>query len=388
MLTSSAPSATSPSGEAVFDLPETAIYCNTAAIGGRLHAVQQAGREALSATARPWQDDPERLPRLAETLREQTAAFLGTEADALAYIPSASYGIAIAAANCRPRAGSRVVLAVGEYPSNRNVWQWLAENDDIAITAARPEPGSDWTEAICAAIDAHTSVVCIPHCYWTDGALFDLERIGRQARHVGAALIIDASQSLGALPLDWQAIQPDFVISAGFKWLLGPYGLGWLWAAPHWRQRGTPLEQTWLARSVDGGFEAMTEQLPAYRSGARRFDCGEYLHPVSLPMATAAMMQLSAWGLQPLSDALGARTAWLRAALASEGLGELMPIGHAPHLCALLPPPGTRDHIAERFKLDHIIVSTRGQGLRVAPHLHVDQQQVAILVDSLRRAIG
>ena len=69
------------------------------------------------------------------------------------------------------------------------------------------------------------------------------------ARAVGAGLVIDASQSLGASPLNLERVQPDFVTAVGYKWLLGPYGLGYLYVAPKWRESGVPLEQSWIARA-------------------------------------------------------------------------------------------------------------------------------------------
>ena len=82
------------------------------------------------------------------------------------------------------------------------------------------------------AIDQGTAVIVVPNVHWTDGALLDLPRIAAAARRLGASLVVDASQSLGMLPLDLAAVQPDFLVAVGYKWLLGPFGLSYLWVAP------------------------------------------------------------------------------------------------------------------------------------------------------------
>jgi len=81
------------------------------------------------------------------------------------------------------------------------------------------------------AIDATTAIVSVPHCHWTDGSKVDLELLSERTHAVGAALVIDASQSLGAGVLDLERVKPDFLTSVGYKWLLGPYGLGYLYVA-------------------------------------------------------------------------------------------------------------------------------------------------------------
>jgi selenocysteine lyase/cysteine desulfurase len=99
-----------------------------------------------------------------------------------------------------------------------------------------------------AAIGEQTAIVAVPHCHWTDGGLIDLVQVGERARQVGAALVVDGCQSVGALPLKIDEVQPDFVVTASYKWLLGPYTLGFMWMAPKHRQ-GTPLEHNWIIRA-------------------------------------------------------------------------------------------------------------------------------------------
>src|SRR5204863_7689637 len=146
----------------------------------------------------------------------------------------------------------------------------------------RSEDGS-WTEPILQAIDAQTAVLSVPICHWTDGALIGIEAVARRARSVGAALVIDASQSLGIVPLDVKELDPDFVVSVGYKWLLGPFGTSYLYVAPR-HQEGRSVEQAWAMRRGSEDLARLTEYQSEFRRGARRFDAGEHQNFILLPM--------------------------------------------------------------------------------------------------------
>ncbi len=120
--------------------------------------------------------------------------------------------------------------------------------------------------------------------------------------------MIDASQSLGACPLDLDRVQPDFLVSVGYKWLLGPYGLGYLYVAPKWHENGSPLEQSWLTRRGSEDFARLIDYRDEYRHGARRFDMGEFPQFVLAPMASAALTQILAWGVGVIERTLSSLT--------------------------------------------------------------------------------
>ncbi len=107
--------------------------------------------------------------------------------------------------------------------------------------------GEGWNSRIIEAIDADTALVALPHVHWTDGTQFDLVEIGRRAREVGAALVVDGTQSVGALPFDVQIVQPDALICSAYKWLLGPYSIALGYFGSRF-DNGVPLEETWLGR--------------------------------------------------------------------------------------------------------------------------------------------
>ena len=367
----------SPADRELFDIPRTITYLNTASIGPRLKAVTEAGRNAIDRFASPWTITADDWFSGPETLRKGFAQFIGVSVDAIALIPSASYGIAIAAKNIPLSANANIVVIEDQYPSNIYAWRRRAQESQATIRTVKRSSHHSLTQAILNLIDANTAVVAIPNCHWTDGELIDLMAVGEAARHVNAALVIDASQSLGALPIDFDAVQPDFVVSVGYKWLLGAYGLGYLYVHQKWSEMGIPLEESWLTRRGSEDFSKLVDYVDDYRTGARRFDFGEFPQFVSVPMSIAAIAQLNQWGASYIQTELSHRTTQIRAICERLGLGLLPVERSANHIVGLKLPPGKPPStLSAALKAANIYVSVRGDTLRVAPHLHTDAEDL------------
>lgn len=280
----------------LFELPDDVAYLNCAYLAPQLRSVTEAGLAGVRRKAAPWQIGPADFFTGAEELRSTFAALLGADAGSIALVPSVSYGIGTAAANIKVGPGQTVVLLAEDFPSDVYPWRAAAQvHGGEIVTVARPAD-DDWTAAVLGAIDERTAVVAVPGCHWTDGTLVDLVAVGEAARGVGAALVVDATQSLGAMPLDLAAVRPDFLVAAGYKWLLGPYSLGYLYVAPQ-HQDGQPLEHNWITRAGSDDFAGLVDYVDDLAPGARRFDVGERSNFVLVPMALAALRQLLAWGV-------------------------------------------------------------------------------------------
>ena len=129
-------------------------------------------------------------------------------------------------------------MLADEYPSGIYTWRDLARETGAEVLTVEPEPGQAWTEAILAALDERVALVCVPNVHWTDGALIDLDAVAQRARALGCKLVVDASQSAGAMPLDVESLRPDYLVAVGYKWLLGPFALSYLYVAPSTARAG------------------------------------------------------------------------------------------------------------------------------------------------------
>jgi selenocysteine lyase/cysteine desulfurase len=369
----------------LFDLPDDVTYLNAAYLGPRLHAVDDAGRAALARTGRPWEISSTDFFSDPEVARERFASLVGGDADGVAIVPAVSDGVATAAKNLPIERGATVVVLDEQFPSNVYEWRAAAERAGATgATAPRP-PDSDWTSAVLDRLDEKTAVVAVPNCHWTDGTVVDLVRVGEAARSAGAALVVDATQSLGVRPLDVGAVQPDWLVVAGYKWMLGPFSLGYSWVAPH-RREGEPLERNWITRSGAEDFTGLVRYTDGFARGARRYDMGERANFHLLPMGIASLDRLLAWGPEHVASYIGGLTDEI-ARGATEMGWDVAPREHrSRHMLGLRRPGGIPDKLPALLNEARVYVSVRGDSIRVSPHVYNDRGDVARLLEVLERA--
>jgi len=366
----------------LFDVPVDVAYLNSAFFGPRLKTVTAAGRDAIDLTATPWDVGPPEFFDPSEHLRSTVGGLLGDDAEGVALIPAISYGIAVAAANLAVGDARTVVVLDEQFPSNIYPWRSkVAREGGEIITVQRSHDG--WTAGILDAIDERTAVVAVPNCHWTDGSYVDLARVGEAARSAGSALVVDASQSFGAMPLDVGTVRPDFVATVGYKWQLGFYGLGYLWVAEQHRI-GVPLEEGWIARKDADDFAGLVDYTDSYEQGSRRFDMGERSNFIGVAMANAAIDQIAAWGIDHIAVSLASVTSTIADRVSELGWSTAPEDQRSPHLIGIRHPKGLPDRLGDRLAEANVSVSVRGNSVRVAPHLHTTQADVDRLLDVLR----
>ena len=371
----------------LFDIPDEVAYLNCAYMSPLSRRVTEAGQRAVARKARPWGITPADFFTDVGEARRLFATLLGGGAgeDDVAIVPSVSYGMAVACANLPLARGRTVLLLDEEFPSVILPWQERArEVGAAAVLLPRPDD-DDWTRVILEAIDERTAVAALPALHWTDGALIDLRRVAVRLREVGAALVVDATQSLGAMPFPMGEVRPDMLVAAGYKWLLGPYSLGFLYVAPRYHD-GRPIEHNWITRVGSEDFTALTryDEVLRFQPGARRFDVGETSNFALIPMAIEALRQILEWGVPRLADTIGALTGPLVERAAALGLEAVPPARRAPHYVGLRFPGGVPPALPQRLAVDQVHVSVRARGaLRVTPHVY----NTAADIDRLLRAI-
>ena len=372
---------------ALFEIPDDVAYLNCASMSPQLRTVTAAGIEAVRSKASPWNLTASDWFTGAEPLRALFGRVVNASAESVALVPSVSYGMAIAAANLRVRAGQSIVVLDREFPSSTYTWRELARRTGARVVTVTREAGASWTDALLAALDDHVAIVATPACHWTDGTLVDLERLAPAVRAAGAALVIDASQAAGAHPIDVGSIRPDFLVSVGYKWLLGPYSLGYLYVDPKWHDRGTPIEQSWITRAGAEDFARLVDYADDFRPGARRFDMGEFSQFTLVPMATAALTQVVEWGVDEIAAGVGAITGRIAGEVSALGCEVARDDERVRHMLGVRLPGGVPPGLTERLAEAKVYVSVRGDSIRVAPHLYNDEADVARFVNVLRSAM-
>jgi len=368
-----------------FDLPDGVAYLNCAFMSPQLRRVSEVGIAAVQRKQRPWRIGPADFFDHLERLRGLFAQLIQGDAEGVAVVPAASYAVSTAAANVSASGESRIVVLADQYPSNVYPWHDLARRSGASVVAVeRPDDG-DWTRAVVESIDERTVAVAVPNCHFMTGALIDVATIGEAARTVGATFVIDATQSLGVLPLDVNEVGADMVVAAGYKWLLGPYSVGYAWTAPHCRD-WRPLEHHWAGREGSEDFAHLTSYTATFRPGARRFDGGEASNFVLLPMALAALETVTEWSVERVAATVEPLTAAVVNGAAAIGL-PVHAEPHARHIVGLRLPVGSPAAVVQGLAEAQVHVSLRGESLRISPYVFNTADDVERLLAALRRAL-
>lgn len=370
-----------------FDIPRDVAYLNCAYMSPLAREVSDAAGKGMALKAAPWTYRPADFFAHTEAARSRFAALAGGSPNDFAVVPSVSYGLAVAAQNLPLRHGQDIVVLADQFPSNLYVWREHAIACGARIVTVKREAGEAWTPAVLAAIGPDTGIVAVPNCHWADGGLVDLESVGAACRAAGAALVLDLTQSLGALPFDVERVRPDFMVSACYKWAMGPYGIGMLYAAPR-HHGGTPIEHNWMNRAGSEDFSRLVDYRNDFQPGARRFDMGEKANPPLLMGAAAAIDMLLGWGIANIAETLGDRNLALGDAARGIGLLAPDPATRAPHFLSLGFPGDVPEGLPERLADKNVFVSLRGRSLRVTPHLYNDDADCERLIAVLKEAIG
>ena len=288
-----------PSQRALFDIPREVCFLNAASWSPLPLATQEAGRKAVARKGRPWLIDQ---AFHSEQLRARPPRRGTTDQcrpEDVALISSVAYGVATAAKVLAVPAGSRVLVLEDDHSSPVLEWMSRSRAGGFSVETVRRPGNGDWTEALLTAIEragaAPIAVASISSVHWSDGGAMDLARVAPALRSRGAALLVDATQSAGVLPLDVGALDPDFVVFPTYKWLLGPYGRAFLYVAKR-HQAGIPWSRRAIGRRAVRAEQDVYFKDADYVGDARRFDMGERDHFISMEMASIGMEMVAEWG--------------------------------------------------------------------------------------------
>lgn len=371
----------------LFDLPDGVVYMNCAAQGPAPIAARDAGRRAVDRKARPWEPERANLGAEMRRSRELFAGFVGAAADDIALTGATSYAMAVAAANLKVEPGRTVVMVEAQFPSNYYIWQRVAARDGARVVIVPKPSDGDWTSAILDHLGPDTGLVALPNVHWVDGGLIDLLPIAAAVHADGAALVIDATQSIGAHPFDVRRLDPDFVACSAYKWLLSPDQSGYLYVAPR-HQHGEPVEHNHATRIGEGPMTLSPGYGDRFREGASRFDQGTADSMIHVPMAVAAMEQIAAWSVEAVAQAVEPLTDRIAGEAEARGWSVPPKAHRAPHFIgiALKQPPSP--DLAERLAAENIHVSLRNGRVRVSPYVFNELAEVDRLFAALDRLIG
>ncbi len=367
---------------------DDAVYLDTAAHAVMPRVAAAAAERAIEANRRPDRVDDATFFEVSDGLRAAIASLIGASPHEVALTTGASTGLQTLAHHMDWRSGDGIVIAGGDFPLHYAVWKAMEARANGRLTIVEPRDGALRVDDVCAAIDERTRVVSISHVRFDTGAVIDTERIADACRASGALLVLDVSQSCGAVPTDVRELGADAMVCAGYKWLLGPYGTGFLWVKDRLLDDLLPGPFYWTGQEARDFFSLRFDR-PEPSRDAKRWDAAESATPFNLNLAALrASIELVA--------RLGPANVLRHGHDLIEALFERLPT----HCTAASPlsrnergafgsftagSPDATAALFHRLLAANFVVSLRQGKIRVAPHLFNSIDQIVMLADDLRR---
>ena len=376
-----------------FNLPDQINYLNCAYMSPLLKEVEKIGHKAVSKKNFPHKITTEDFFINTNKLKKLFANLIkANNYKNIAIIPSVSYGIASVANSININKNEEILVVSEQFPSNIYSWQKLANKNKAKIIVSKSPKikesrGEKWNQDLLNKINSKTKIIALPQVHWSDGTLFNLKKIRKKATENKAYLIIDGTQSVGALPFSVSKIQPDALICAGYKWLLGPYSIGIIYFSDR-LCNGNPIEENWINRKNSQNFANLVNYEPNYKSKAGRFNVGETSNFILTPMLIKSIEQLLIWKPKQIQK--------YTKDISKKAIQKLKELGcfieeepfRASHLFGVYLPKNTNiENLKNKLSKKNIYVSFRGSAIRISPHLYNTKHDFEKLITCFKKVI-
>ena len=368
--------------------PEGRVFINAAYMSPKPLPALEAMQRTVARLASPdfGADEVFEPP---ERVGKQLARLVGGDARRYSLTGSASFGIAVVAWNLRVQAEALVgkrrrILGVdGQFPSNVQPWKRLAAQG-FELHLVRGGVGA--SARLIDAIDERTALVATEPLSWTDGLRIDTAAVCAAARERGALMLLDVTQSAGVDAPIADDLAVDVIVGAGYKWMLGPYGVGYMRLSEDLQERLEPLEANWKNFAGSSDFNRLTEYATDFASPAAKFDHGESSAFVRLAGWEASLVVLLQVGVEAIRAHAEAFGAELREALDPKRfeLSDFETGLQAAHLFRVAPRrSGEFETLSAALDSAGVSVSRRNGGWRLSPHVYNGASDVQRFVAAL-----
>ena len=369
-----------------FSQDSNLIYLNHAAVAPwpqcTYEAVEQFARENMQTGAQHYPDWIKTEKQLRERLRRLLNA---KSTDSIALLKNTSEALSVIAYGLDWKQGDNVVLAEQEFPSNRIVWESL-RNLGVEARVVRLPDFNNPEKALIEAMDGHTRLLTTSSVHYANGLRMDMERLGEACRKQGSLFCIDAIQSLGAFALDVTALQADFVVADGHKWMLGAEGLAVFYCRPERLETLSLHQYGWHMVQHAGDFDRSDWQ-PA--SDARRFECGSP-NMLGIHALNASLGLLEETGLNTVSDSISNNMSYLIDNIGNIGSVELcsptLPQRRAGIFTFKVNNLDPR-RLHQYLMSNQVICAQRGDGIRLSPHFYNTEEQLKTALNIIKQGV-
>lgn len=358
-------------------------YLNMATQGALPRAAVRAAQAAVEWKSRPHTIPGDAYFGLPDRIRALIARIINAQPQEIAITAGASGGLLALAHSVEWKQEDEILIAAGEFPAHRATWMPLAQAGRLKVITVHPQGRFLTADDFLPLIGPRTRLISASLVRFDNAVRVDAPRLAEACHRVGAWLLLDVSQCAGAMPIDAPTIGADFMVCAGYKWMLSPYGTGFFWARQAVAESLRPGPLYWQAVEGAAEFHALTSSEMKPARGARRWDSAE----------TASFFNLAAMekGLEFVLQA-GVENIWKHNLALIELMNERLPrdrciaaspvdpAARGPFACIAARSPEKTGDLYARLTQANVIVGLREGNIRVAPYLFNSPRDIDRLI--------
>jgi len=331
---------------------------------------------------------PQRIPDsmffdVPNRIRASIAKLIAAKPTEIALTTGASTGMAAVAFGLKWQPGDEVVTAKGEFPMQYATWKPMEEREGIKLKVVAPRERFLAAEDIIAAITPKTRLVSVSHVRFDTGGMIDAAKVADACHAQGALFVLDVSQSCGAVPMRVAELGADFVVCAGYKWLLGPFGTGFFWAKSEHLANIRPGPFYWMATGGADNFAALATSDPKPGHDSKRWDAAETATYFNNAAVDASLEFVLRAGPDTVLAHNHKLIDFLFERLPKDRCVPASPLEHSqrgPYGCFTARKPETTAALYERLRKENVITSLREGNIRVSPYLYNTERDIDRLI--------
>ncbi len=367
------------------EFPWTAdtVYLNHASIGPIPERTRRALDDFTARRTAPHLLPDRDLQAVLQQARETVARVINAEPGEIALATNTSHGLNLAARALPLEPGDTVLVSDREFPANVYPWLLLRRRGiEVELAPCTREGWPDEDYLVERLADPRVRVLAVSFVQFSNGYRVDLARLGAAARANGTFLVVDAIQGVGNSPLDVRATPVDVLACGGQKWLLSPWGSGFVYVRRELVSALVPPVAGWMAFEGTDDFSRLTEYHPVFRPDARRFEMVTLAFQDFYGMIESLRLLLEV-GIRDIAELTrGAHEPVVRWADA-RGVRVVSPRDdehRSAIVCVAPPKPAEAYHALKRA---HIVCSLREGAIRLAPHCYNTIEEMEKVVEVL-----
>jgi selenocysteine lyase/cysteine desulfurase len=368
---------------------DDATYLNFAAHAAIPRVALNAVRLSAEAKMRPHIVDDQTFFSVAASLRQTLATLIGASPDEVALTSGAGAGLAAIAYALKWSDGDEVICSRGEFPVQYATWKPMEAREGIKVRIAVPQGQFVQSDDLVAALTPSTRVVSVSHVRFDDGSMLDVSSLAAACKRNGTLLVLDVSQSCGAVPMNVRTLGADFIVCAGYKYLLSPWGTGFLWMRKENLDSLRPGPYNWLSQGVES-FARLNYVDPEPAPTLSRWDSAETasIYNFNLTVMEASAKFVLEAGPSLLRDHNQALIDYFFERL-PEGYRLASPRQASQRGvfgCIEARTRGDTEFLYQMLREERFVVALREGKIRVAPHLLNSTQDIDRLLVAMAKA--